>query len=588
MAASTLWRYVVYRRYASAAIVLFLAVACRLAPMAPVAISAPAPAGTATTAPPVSANVPASLVAPAATPTAASPALPTPSPAAPPSGYALQPPTPTAASGYPGPYNPPTLVPPTPTPAVAPTVPIAPNAISPLNAASLRPAAPVPPPSFQGATDMLNTLSTFFDPILDIAFSLDGGRLAIAKAYGVFVYDLRTPQPLRFIDTADAIPLRVFFTAMADRLVVSTHEDPRVGPRGATYFDLATGQRSGMIRWPTSVNGIDSTIARLSPDGRILLIQQNFGAGLYDAATLQPLPYWPRAFEAATFAFSPDSRLLAAGFGAVTVSDLATSNVVFNATQRGTAANQMPALIFSPDGRVFATTDARRLVVWDVLRRQKLFDVPAPGPAGYWTGTVAIAPNDQMLAAANEGHVSAWRLPSGTLAFDASGTGVLFSPDGATLLVTMAEHRIAIWDVASGRERLEVAGDAPQFAPDGRLLIKVGAAAYAFADAQSGQVQTAFFAQRPRFAPDGRLVDIGDDASVRILDVTGHLVQAMGQSPQHSPMTSVAFRRGGQLVMAYGNGTVRAQTTNPQLVNHPYAAAEQGGCVYQLAPMPDG
>jgi hypothetical protein len=263
-----------------------------------------------------------------------------------PVGYEMQPPTPTAANGYPAPYNPPTPMAPTPTPIVAPTVPVAPNAISPANAASLRSTSPVAPPSFQGAADMLAQFGTGSNPILDAAFSIDGGRLAVAKPYGVFVYDLRAPRPLSFIDTASALPLRVFFTAWADHLVVSTHDDPQLGPRGATFFDPTTGQRSAMIRWPTSVNGIDSTIARLSPDGRILLIQQNFGAALYDALTLQPLPYWPPGFTAATFAFSPDSRLFAAGFGAVTVSDLATSNVVFDATQRGTAANEVPAIAF--------------------------------------------------------------------------------------------------------------------------------------------------------------------------------------------------------------------------------------------------
>ncbi len=53
-------------------------------------------------------------------------------------------------------------------------------------------------------------------------------------------------------------------------------------------------------------------------------------------------------------------------------------------------------------------------------------------------------------------------------------------------------------------------------------------------------------------------------------------------------MTSVAYRRDGQLRMAYGNGTVRAQTSDPQLINNPLAAAEQGGWIYQLAAAPDG
>ncbi len=469
-----------------------------------------------TTAAPISSAPP-----PVITSSPGNPVAPTPSPSALPTGYELQPPTPTAATGYPAPYNPPTPIVPTPTPIVAPTVPIAPNAISPANAGNLQMASPVAPPSFEGASDMLALTNPGADPILDVAFSSDGGRLAVAKAYGIFVYDRRSPRPLRFIDTADAIPLRIFFTPSADRLLVSSHDDPRLGPRGATFFDVDTGRRSGIIRWPSSVNGIDSTIARLSPDGRSLLVQQNFGAALYDAATLRPLPFWPRAFAAATFAFSPDSRMLATGFGAVTISDLATSNVVFNATQRGAAANEVPAVAFSPDASLFVTTDTRRLVVWDVAQRRQLFDVPFVGRVDYWNGTLAIAPNNQMLAAAHEGRVAAWRIPGGQLAIEADGTGALFSPDGATLLIPTAAHRIGVWDVASGQERLELSGDAPQFARDGRLLIQVGAAAYAFADVRTGQVQPAFSAVRPHFSPDGQLVDVGDDGSVRLLDGAG-------------------------------------------------------------------
>jgi WD40 repeat protein len=546
-------------------------------------VASPTPANTAIATGIASGTVPPIL----ATPVNPTPPPPSPTPFL--TGYGIQPPTATLVNGYPAPHvtpiTPPTAVP---TALVASTLPVAVNAISPANAASLRPATPVAPPSFDGAEQKIAEWSTGLGPILDVAFSKDGGRLAVAKAYGVFVYDLQALHPLRFIDTGNAIPLRIAFLPGGNKLVVSTHDYPLAGVRGATFFDIASGQRVGQIRWGTSPNGIDSTIARLSPDGRILLIQQNFGAELFDSASRQPLPFWPRRFLAANYAFSPDSRLFATGFGAVTVWDLATHRVVFNATERGTAAIQQPDVAFSPDGSLFATADTRRLVAWDVLHAQKLMDVPFEGVPSGTGNPILFAPNNQMLVIPGDRQVVAWRVPSGELALKTSGTAAVFSPDSTTLLIPTGQHRIAVWDVATARQRLELAGDSPQYGLDGRLLIQLAADRYAFADGGTGQVQPAFFALRPRFGPDGRLFDCGDDGSVRSLDGQGQPLQAMGLRPQHSPLTSVTFLRDGRLVMAYGNGTLRQQTDDPQLVNNPFAAVDQGGWIYQVIAAPDG
>lgn len=255
----------------------------------------PPPLSTATVAPPTTASP---------TPSTEIPAPPaTPSPVAMPGEYPAYPPPPAPSGGYPAPE--PSRVPipaSTSTPLVALTVAPAANAISPENAAGLRLSTQVAPPSFDEIDRYWADpgYAGYFPeyPILDVVFSANGAQLAIGKAHGIYVYDLQRLKARRFIDTGNVVPRHVSFMANTNMLMVC--DDLFYWPRGATFFDIPSGQRAGMIRVPPPVKEEMSTIAQLSPDGRTLVIQTGNYASLYDGVSRQPLAFWPANFPLTT------------------------------------------------------------------------------------------------------------------------------------------------------------------------------------------------------------------------------------------------------------------------------------------------
>lgn len=517
------------------------------------------------------------------------PATPTATPL--PEGYPVSPPQPSLPpgsyppGGYPAPWPTappmPTMPPPPPTPRVAPTVPLAPNAIAPGNAAQLRPAGRITPESRERYEGGLFPSG----PIWDVALSKDETRLAVARPDGVHVYDLANRRPLNYLDTGSALPVRIFFLDNDRTLMTSSAGDAL--PHGATFFDIASGQRSRVLRVPWPAMPHLGTWAYPAPSEQILVLHQGNAARFYDLRTLQLLPTWPdRWFPATAIVFSPDSRLAAISFSGVAVWEIETGRLLFRPTPPNTSTTMRPLAAFSPDGQLLATADGRMLRLWEVSPPQQKFETAL---GGFFAGRLIFSPDGQKLAVATESQVFVWSAQTGERLLATGGYAPQFSPDSAGLVVQSGEDQISVWSLPDQQARFTLSGTDPHFTPDGRLLIRVITDTYAFVEAGTGTLGPTFAAQRPRFLRDGRLLDVRDDGAIRLLNAQdGQPLTTLSIQRRPSPATSVVFRPDGRLAIASGNATVRLDAlVDPDPYNLP-PTAEQGGWIYQIALAPDG
>ncbi|MGW2173168.1 WD40 repeat domain-containing serine/threonine protein kinase [Streptomyces sp. NPDC001705] len=145
-----------------------------------------------------------------------------------------------------------------------------------------------------------------------------------------------------------------------------------------------------------------------SPDGKLLAA--GYGGGLrggvalYDTASWSVVATLPLddtdAFGITTVAFTPDGKTLAGTFGGVALWDVATRRLV---TRIGEASGQNQSLAISPDGSVVAAGGGGHAVaghigVWDLATRKELVSVPA-GRSG--VGDMAFHPDGRSLATAH-------------------------------------------------------------------------------------------------------------------------------------------------------------------------------------------
>lgn len=138
----------------------------------------------------------------------------------------------------------------------------------------------------------------------------------------------------------------------------------------------------------------------------------------------------------------------------------------------------MNSIAFSPDGQLLAFSDGEFIVsLWDVQTGQRLrrFEVRSR------TTSVAFSPTGQILASGNV----VWDVQTGTRLRELDGDAVAFSPDGQILALTSSFDRtrqnpfrdtIQLWDVQTGQQLSTLKGHTDRitgilFAPDGRTLV---------------------------------------------------------------------------------------------------------------------
>jgi RNA polymerase sigma factor (sigma-70 family) len=218
---------------------------------------------------------------------------------------------------------------------------------------------------------------------------------------------------------------------------------------------------------------------RIDPGGKVFLRSADTGREIR--------PFNGTEFTGRTLALDADGRSLAlASEDSVRLWEVSTGKQ--GKTLEDSAG--LDCLTFARDGRTLAggRSDGT-FQLWDVTTGRKLLK-PFPGHRGL-VGCVAYSPDGRTLATGSvlEGTIRLWKASTGEEVRrweahrkkDAAPTGPLglvFSPDGKTLVSAGSERVVRLWDVSTGKEthsfetgqEARVFPNTIRFSPDGKLL----------------------------------------------------------------------------------------------------------------------
>ncbi len=362
------------------------------------------------------------------------------------------------------------------------------------------------------AVDRLEELSHIGKgAILSLAVSPDGKWIAFATRRGIELYDARSYQAVRAISVAGGIykitflndsqtlaaadwKARVTLYRVQDGSVVKIFDGGEIGqPLSLVAFadgktlslgtngelnllwDLETGK---LTRWYTS--GASAMAA--SPDGQFLATS-NFSGSIFmwlAADGSSPGRLW-RDSNVECLRFSPDSLLLAAGYGdnVVVLWDVIDGKRAFTLTGH---SERVVAAAFSPDSKLLATGSWDGTVrLWDAGTGQELHLLD--GKAGRIQQVSFSQDGKTLLSLAQDGLVRAWNVADGSLArriddFAPLGRAA-FSPDGKTLATGAEDGTWRLWQVSDSSLLRSTAAhpggiSAVHFSPDGQFLATGG------------------------------------------------------------------------------------------------------------------
>ncbi|GAA3098368.1 helix-turn-helix domain-containing protein [Streptosporangium carneum] len=445
-----------------------------------------------------------------------------------------------------------------------------------------------------------------------VRFSPDGATLHTVSANGtVQRWDVASRRLITSLSTARVTT--VLMTALSpdgDTVAVAPTDDRRL-----QLWDVTTRRMTGTL----FIDGVSVyRSVRFSPDGRLLAtFGQDEPVRLWEVATGRLIGKLP-VERAGELAFSLDGRLLA-------TSDVGTSSRIrlWDLTTRRLIDTPLTGhsqgisdLIFSPDGRLLATTSRDGTTrLWDTTLHRPT-DVPATGHA-LGVNAVAFSPDGRLLATAEEdttlrlwnvathhligapltGHgrgvtavafspdgttlatgddngsarlwnVTTRRLVGAPLTGHGRGvTAVAFSPDGTTLATAGKDGAVQLWDTATHRpigtpltsDLSLTDANAVAFSPDGRLLATTGSAW----GTQLWDVRTRRLIGAPltshapsvvavAFSPDGTTLATTDDATVRLWDVATRRPLGAPLTGHTDTVTGLAFSPDGTTLASAG------------------------------------
>jgi WD40 repeat protein len=216
-------------------------------------------------------------------------------------------------------------------------------------------------------------------------------------------------------------------------------------------------------------------------------------------------------------AIARDGKLLASADTSFDVKlwDLATGRERYSWKQ-GTPSPS--ALVFFKDGKKLACGRiAGGVSIYDVEAGKLLREFSIPENDADASYTVALSPDESLLAAPGHRNIYIWKLATGKLEKTLPGResqviSLAFSPDGKTMLSGSRAEPIRIWDVASWTDRPffeTFQSNWITFSPDGNLIICGGDWAW---DAHTGvsllrgMKKRGALLYRFTLSPDGRLM----------------------------------------------------------------------------------
>jgi WD40 repeat protein len=230
----------------------------------------------------------------------------------------------------------------------------------------------------------------------------------------------------------------------------------------------------------------------------------------------------------AAAAWSPDGRLLGVATGK-SASLREVSLGLRASVQLGAHRGWVKAIVFSPDGKIVATSGSDGVTLWSAATGAKIERLHRTANAG----KVLFSPDGKTVAVEENGVVFrdvATGAETGSVRGPPSGIAdFAFSPDGKTLATGSHDDTLALWDVATGGEIRSLDGHTATvrsvaFSPDGKVLasgswdrtvrlwdVATGNLQRTLAGAEGAVLSVAF-------SPDGRTLAVASEEEV---DATG-------------------------------------------------------------------
>jgi WD40 repeat protein len=372
-----------------------------------------------------------------------------------------------------------------------------------------------------------------------VAFSPDGKLLAAEATGAIIVWDV-TGDGLE--NLREVAPLRTVGDSIAfspdGKTIVAAGEDGSI-----TLWDVA-GERQIGSPLKGHTDEVDSVA--YSPDGRyIASSREDDSVILWDARNRQLLRRLanpnPNPGESVGFtgsrnvAFSPDSTVVAAGFGDGTVHLWYTASGQSIREPLAVHTKRVFSVAFSPDGGTLASAcydDS--LILWDLENGEPRYP-PFTEHKDAILGLAFSPSGGQLATGSMDTDIILWELDHGkfpNLHSDAI-LSLAFSPDNRLLATSAKDGSIRFWDAdstaASGAPvtNLESKHSNLVFSPDGSLLASTGESA----DIHLWNVQTrnlvrvietsnADMITAMAFSPDGSSIASGDfDGLVELSEV---------------------------------------------------------------------